>query len=93
MSPPSGAIPQNPSPSVKTILDCIEGFCVGDTKIFENALDDAYIHETLPKSIGIPAQTKLEYLERVEKSMLLLKDFRVSLNAPIIIELLLTMSG
>lgn len=66
---------------------------MGDIKIFENALDDAYIHETLPKSMGIPAQTKQEYLERVEKSMLLLKDFRVSLNAPIIIELLLTMSG
>ncbi len=78
MSPPSRSIPQNPSPQMAVVLKCIESFSVDDEKVFNEVMSADYTHEVLPKSIGLPIETKAEYLRRVGKTRHLMQDFEVS---------------
>lgn len=76
----SSAIPANPSPQLKAVLQWIDGFNAWDIdKVLLPTTDD-YIHYVLPASLNRPVRAKKEYREDFMSYIPMLTDFKVILR-------------
>ena len=55
------------TPQLKVLQKCIDAYATLDISKIEPVLSKNYIHETFPKSIGLPGETKEEYIKRYIK--------------------------
>ena len=51
------------TPQLKVLQKCIDAYATLDISKVEPVLSKNYIHETLSKSIGLPDETKEEYVK------------------------------
>ena len=61
---PEWSISTSPgTPQLKVLQKCIDAYATLDIGKVEPVLSKNYIHETFPKSIGLPDETKEEYIK------------------------------
>jgi len=68
-----------PSPQTKAIMAWAQGFIDSDLDQIAAALHPDYIHDTFPRSLKIPQQTKEQWIEGYKKIKDVLKNFKVRL--------------
>jgi hypothetical protein len=65
------------SPQTKAITAWAQGFIDSDIDQIAAALHPDYVHETFPRSLKIPQQTKEQWVENYRKIKDVLKNFKV----------------
>ena len=74
------------SPQVKLVLDWGQGFKKGDMGLITGLLHKDYRHALYPRSLGVPEETREEWVARFSGILSLWTDADVSWLYPLLLE-------
>lgn len=78
----SGAIPANPSPQLRTVLDFLVASGEGDVSKMNILLTPDFVHHLHPRSLQGPPLEKAEWIGWNVDALPFFKDFKVSEPIP-----------
>ena len=68
------------TPQLKALEKLLEAYASLDANNPDPSLSKNYKHETFPKSIGLPEETKEEHIERFKKTLPVLTELAVRIQ-------------